>query len=151
MATQQDIVFQGQLIRNLKLRSQANQERLQSEIALAYNRIAQRDSKVMLEISAATKSDSKAMKTVALVTMVFLPATFTSAVFSMSFFNFSPETGNWTVSREFWVYWVVAIPLTGLTLLFWLFFLQEPGARPALTLARISEWRRKKSLNGWKP
>ena len=33
--------------------------------------IAQRDSRVL-------KSDSKAMKTVALVTMVFLPATFTS-------------------------------------------------------------------------
>ena len=32
----------------------------------------------MLDISSATKSDSKAMKTVALVTMVFLPATFTS-------------------------------------------------------------------------
>jgi Mg2+ and Co2+ transporter CorA len=44
----------------------------------AYNRITQRDSKVMLDISSATKSDSKAMKTVALVTMVFLPATFTS-------------------------------------------------------------------------
>jgi hypothetical protein len=34
MATQQHISFQGQLIRNLKLRAQANQERLQSEITL---------------------------------------------------------------------------------------------------------------------
>ncbi|KAG9198592.1 hypothetical protein G6514_009834 [Epicoccum nigrum] len=86
-ATQQQISFQGQLIRNLKLRAQANQERLQSEITLAYNRITQRDSKVMLDISSATKSDSKAMKTVALVTMVFLPATFTSVRL-----NFLPYT-----------------------------------------------------------
>jgi hypothetical protein len=50
----------------------------QSDSTQAYNRITQRDSKVMLDISSATKSDSKAMKTVALVTMVFLPATFTS-------------------------------------------------------------------------
>lgn len=34
LATQQQIKFQGQLIRNLKLRAQANQERLQSEITL---------------------------------------------------------------------------------------------------------------------
>ena len=40
--------------------------------------ITQRDSKVMVEIGAATKSDSTAMKTVAVVTMIFLPATFTS-------------------------------------------------------------------------
>ena len=52
--------------------------RSQADNAQAYNRITQRDSKVMLDISSATKSDSKAMKTVALVTMVFLPATFTS-------------------------------------------------------------------------
>jgi hypothetical protein len=34
LATQQQISFQGQLIRNLNLRAQANQERLQSEITL---------------------------------------------------------------------------------------------------------------------
>lgn len=40
--------------------------------------ITQRDSRVMVEIGAATKSDSAAMTTVAVVTMAFLPATFTS-------------------------------------------------------------------------
>lgn len=37
--------------------------------------ITQRDSRVMMEIGEATKSDSAAMKTVAVVTMAFLPAT----------------------------------------------------------------------------
>jgi ABC-type branched-subunit amino acid transport system permease subunit len=96
----------------------------------------------MVEIGAATKSDSAAMKTVAVVTMAFLPATFTSvslnspgctgyannlqAVFSMSFFNFSPGNGTepdeWKVSSQIWIYWVVAIPLTLMTLLAWLFW-----------------------------
>ena len=40
-ATQQHISFQGQLIRNLKLRAQANQERLQSEITLVRSPISQ--------------------------------------------------------------------------------------------------------------
>jgi hypothetical protein len=38
----------------------------------------QKDSKVLLQIGEATRSDSAAMKAVAVVTMAFLPATFTS-------------------------------------------------------------------------
>jgi hypothetical protein len=40
--------------------------------------ITQRDSTTMVGIGQATKTDSTAMKTVAVVTMAFLPATFTS-------------------------------------------------------------------------
>jgi hypothetical protein len=40
--------------------------------------ITQRDSAVMVEIGHATKNDSTAMTTVAIVTMAFLPATFIS-------------------------------------------------------------------------
>jgi hypothetical protein len=43
-----------------------------------YNMFIQKDSKVLLQIGEATKSDSAAMKAVAVVTMAFLPATFTS-------------------------------------------------------------------------
>ncbi|KAL9116190.1 MAG: hypothetical protein Q9227_000561 [Pyrenula ochraceoflavens] len=115
---------QLQIIENLKLRSQANEKRLQNEITLAYNLIAQRDSKIMMDLGKAAKSDGGAMKAIAIVTMAFLPATFTSAIFSMSFFNFSPDGANgrdeWTVSGKIWIYWVVAISLTLLTLLAWL-------------------------------
>jgi hypothetical protein len=43
-----------------------------------YNMFIQKDSKVLLQIGEATRSDSAAMKAVAVVTMAFLPATFTS-------------------------------------------------------------------------
>ncbi|KAH8711821.1 hypothetical protein GQ44DRAFT_714242 [Phaeosphaeriaceae sp. PMI808] len=123
---QQHMEFQAQLIRNMVERSRSNQERLQSEITLAYNLITQRDSKIMVAIGEATNSDSSAMKTVAIVTMIFLPATFTSAVFSMSFFDYSPATSteveNWSVSSKIWIYWAVAIPLTLLTLFAWMFW-----------------------------
>ncbi|CAN9403265.1 unnamed protein product [Alternaria alternata] len=67
------------------LRSQSNKERLQNEIALAYNMIAQRDSQVMTGLGEAARRDSGAMRTIAVVTMAFLPPTFLSAIFSMSF------------------------------------------------------------------
>jgi hypothetical protein len=47
--------------------------------------ITQRDSTTMVGIGQATKADSSAMKTVAMVTMIFLPATFTSV--SLSIFS----------------------------------------------------------------
>jgi hypothetical protein len=59
------------------------------------------------------------MKTIAFLTLTFFPATFISAIFSMSFFNYDPERDEWTVSKEFWIYWVVAIPITGITALMW--------------------------------
>ena len=53
ITTQQHMELQGQLIRNFKLRSQANQERLQSEITLVllspkdHHRVCKRDSRLI--------------------------------------------------------------------------------------------------------
>jgi hypothetical protein len=44
--------------------------------------IAQRDSRVMVRIGNAARSDSMAMKTIAVVTMAFLPGTFTSVCYT---------------------------------------------------------------------
>jgi hypothetical protein len=72
--------------------------------------------------------------------MLFLPGTYISvralregprwtcadnqqALFSMSFFHFSPSADGgseqWTVSPKFWMYWVVTIPVTALTVGIW--------------------------------
>ncbi|KAF2465117.1 uncharacterized protein BDR25DRAFT_241117, partial [Lindgomyces ingoldianus] len=59
--------FQVQLLRNLKHRQQSNHDRVQTETTLAFNMTTMRD--------------SRSMKTVAVLTMVYLPATFTSASF----------------------------------------------------------------------
>ena len=44
----------------------------------AFNTIAQIDSKTMVKISGAVQHDSIAMKTIAILTLIFLPATFVS-------------------------------------------------------------------------
>jgi hypothetical protein len=61
------------------------------------------------------------MKTISILTLVFLPATFISALFSMSFFNFDSDYG-WQMSDRFWIYWDVAIPVTALTVGSWYFW-----------------------------
>ncbi|OCL03250.1 hypothetical protein AOQ84DRAFT_303154 [Glonium stellatum] len=69
--TDQRMNLQTQIFGNLSYRQQSNHQRLQTEISLAFNMLTQIDSKVL-------KADSKAMKTVASLTMVYLPATFAS-------------------------------------------------------------------------
>ena len=61
-----------------------------------YNIMAQKESKLNLEMAAqqrrlahASKRDSTAMKTLSLLGAVFLPGTFLSSVFSMTFFDFN--------------------------------------------------------------
>jgi Mg2+ and Co2+ transporter CorA len=108
-------------ISNLRSRSISNEKRLQNEIQLAFNTVAQHDASVNLEISRATQLDSATMKTIAFVTLTFLPPTFICAIFSMSFFEFGGDS-EWTMSSKFWIYWVFAIPTTLLTTLVWTYW-----------------------------
>ncbi|KAM0352332.1 hypothetical protein ACHAPU_001997 [Fusarium lateritium] len=114
------MMWYDHVLHSLRRRASANKERLHNEIQLAFNSVAQYDSRISVEIGQATQSDSAAMKTVAFVTLTFLPATFISALFSMSFFKMDDDTGKWSVSEKFWLYWVVAIPVTLLTGGLWL-------------------------------
>jgi hypothetical protein len=104
--------FHEHMFRSLRYRAIANKERLQHEVQLAFNIVTQYDSGTTVEISKAAQSDSASMRTIAFLTLAFLPATFISAVFSMSFFDFDTDTGAWAVSDKFWIYWVVAVPTT---------------------------------------
>ncbi|RYO74422.1 hypothetical protein DL764_010825 [Monosporascus ibericus] len=104
-------------------------ERLHIQRQALYNIMAQKESKLNLEMAAqqrrlahASKRDSTAMKTLSLLGAVFLPGTFLSSVFSMTFFDFNvgPQWGpdadtsgqGAEVSQELWIYFAVTIPLT---------------------------------------
>lgn len=91
---QNQLELHQQTLSNLRARSQALEARLRNEISLvsyrqlagraptetmwAFNLVALRDSRTNVRISAAAQQDSAAMKTISLVTMAFLPATFVS-------------------------------------------------------------------------
>lgn len=112
--------FEG-FINNLRCRSVSNKERLTNEIQLSFHTIAQYDAAMSVEIGRAAQSDNAAMKTIAFVTLAFLPPTFVSAIFSMSFFSYE-DSGEWVVSEKFWIYWVCAVPTTVITTLLWYFW-----------------------------
>ncbi|GME35504.1 hypothetical protein GTA08_BOTSDO06675 [Neofusicoccum parvum] len=89
-------------------------DRLQNEINLAFNLVAQRDGQL-------ARIDNITMKTIAAVTLAFLPGTFIASLFGMNFFDFSADGDGqtWAVSEKLWLYWAVTLPLTFLTLGSW--------------------------------
>lgn len=117
--THQRLQFFEEMITSLQERSASNKARHFNEISLAYNMVAQSDARISVAIGRATQRDSEAMKTVAFLTLLFLPSTFVSAVFSTSFFDYDSGADSWNVSSKFWVYWVVAVPITLVTALLW--------------------------------
>ncbi|KAL8857596.1 MAG: hypothetical protein Q9178_005924 [Gyalolechia marmorata] len=101
--------------------------RIRIQLSVVANLIAQNDSRTNISIADAsrriafeTRRDSDAMKTIAALTMVFLPATFVATLFGMVFFTVDSGSGSgFRVNSLWWVYLAVTIPLTMLTVGVW--------------------------------
>lgn len=66
--------------------------------------------------------DSTSMKTIAVMTMGFLPATFWAALFAVPSLRWDQPT---VISPRFWVYWAVTIPTTISVFLGWLLIMNR--------------------------
>ncbi|KAK8030942.1 hypothetical protein PG990_000676 [Apiospora arundinis] len=107
-----------------------------------WNYIARRDIKTNLdiakstmettswtvEISKAAQRDSSHMRSIAVLTMAFLPGTFVATVFSMNFFDWQGGAEG-ILSPYIWIFVVVVFVLTALTLAIWRFWTASEGTR----------------------
>ena len=129
------------------------EKRTRTQIQTLYNLIAQRDNAVsiqlaeaskvtseaslrdnqaMKDIAAASQKDSAAMRMIAIVTIIFLPGTFTATLFSANFLNLQPQQG--VVSYWIWVYVALTLLLTiGVFIGYWV-----PMRRKALEIDRLA-------------
>ena len=106
--------------------------RIEMQVKTVDNLIAQGDARANLAIAQQsrliaidTKRDSIAMKTIAGLTMVFLPGTFVATIFSMVFFQVEQDNKHaLKVSPNWWLYVVVTIPLTAAVLMVWIIWLR---------------------------
>ncbi|TGO21493.1 hypothetical protein BPAE_0216g00050 [Botrytis paeoniae] len=104
-----------------------NLPEIENQRSLSTIVLAQRDSKLQYdmgklqyEMALASKRDFSAMKTIAILGIVFLPGTFIASILSTTFLDFQNPSGlRAAVSPSFWIYWVVTIPVTLIILVFW--------------------------------
>lgn len=122
MHIQDRLLFHEHMLFSLQCRAASNKEHLTNEIGLAFNTVAQYDSRVAVKIGRAAQTDTSAMRTIAFLTLVFLPATFISAVFSTSFFDYDAVRDKWSAPSKFWLYWAFAAPVTIITASCWWVF-----------------------------
>jgi Mg2+ and Co2+ transporter CorA len=84
-------------------------------------------SESMHELTKKSMQDAAAVKVLTILTLVYLPTTVVSNFFSTSFVNSEPASGagaHITVSSDWWIFAVVSIPLTLLTLYVWLVWMR---------------------------
>ncbi|KAL8894251.1 MAG: hypothetical protein Q9192_004482 [Flavoplaca navasiana] len=101
--------------------------RVRIQLSVVINLIAQNDSRTNIAIADAsrriafeTRRDSDAMKTIAALTMIFLPGTFVATLFGMVFFTVDTSSGSrFQVNPLWWIYLAVTIPLTIITIGLW--------------------------------
>ncbi|GJC89563.1 hypothetical protein ColLi_12401 [Colletotrichum liriopes] len=84
-----------------------------------WNHIARKDSKTNTAIALQTKLESSQMRTIALLTMIYLPLSSVAAIFSMDMFNWEAIEGESIVSKHIWLFAVLAVGLTLLTVAAW--------------------------------
>lgn len=111
----------------LSIMAQRQQE-LSIEIARAQSKLAEesrREQGISIEIAKTsqtiaeeTKKDGSSMKTLAVVTLIYLPCTTVSSVLAMPLFDWNADGRN-VVSPRVWVFFVIAVPLTAITIGIW--------------------------------
>lgn len=111
-----------------------------------YGLIAPFDNNMQSRLAREALRDSRAMKTLSVITIVFLPGAFVATLFSTNMFSFQDNR------QEVWIYFVISVPLTAVLLVAWILWLrntpygidaEERGA--LLSQAKDDEVKRRKT------
>ncbi|ERF70853.1 hypothetical protein EPUS_02375 [Endocarpon pusillum Z07020] len=102
-------------------------KRIDVQIQVLYTFMQQADSRTNIHIAEDTRKDSSAMKSLALITTIFLPTTALATIFSVSsFFSDAADgSGRLVVSSQFWIFWAVAAPITFFTVVLWFIWINR--------------------------
>ncbi|KAK3367287.1 hypothetical protein B0T24DRAFT_533967 [Lasiosphaeria ovina] len=92
-------------------------ERSERLSSVLFALLTHEDADASIGLAAATKRDSSSMKTVAIMTMAFLPATFFAALFAVPSLHWDQSV---VVQDTFWVYWAFTLPTTLAVFVIWL-------------------------------
>ncbi|KIN06847.1 hypothetical protein OIDMADRAFT_139651 [Oidiodendron maius Zn] len=147
------IEYLASAAKGLKGHNNKTKERLQADFNVLSSLIAQIDNKLTAKMAATSSRDSTAMKTLALITTLFLPGTFVATVFSTGMFNWqssAPNSSSQIVSSYIWIYWAFTIPLTITVAFSWrLWWAWEKRHLDRDVLLEIEKIEESASLNSW--
>ncbi|KAG9494790.1 hypothetical protein J7337_013929 [Fusarium musae] len=111
---------------------------IESQRNVLFNLITQQDSFVQSRLAGEALRDSKEMKTLSILTILFLPGAFVATVFSTNMFKFESN------GQQIWIYFAIVAPLTVALMVGWILWLkltpqgadEETGDQPGLEMAK---------------
>ena len=104
-----------------------------------YSLITQHDSYLQSKLAQESLRDSKAMKTLSILTILFLPGAFVATLFSTDMFTFRDQM------QQIQIYFAVVVPLTAVLIAGWLLWLQatpvqvDEEARPSILWSKARD------------
>jgi Mg2+ and Co2+ transporter CorA len=137
--TRQAFRYQKTLFQSTQRRLDSLDRRISNIIQLSFNIVTQGDSRLM-------QSESQSMKTIAVMTLVFMPLSTVASVFGSEFMYSKDEPGHHlTVSQDFWLLWLIAVPLTIIVVVVWRVWYTDAKGRLVDEIPRDA-----KRYMGWK-
>ncbi|TDZ16215.1 hypothetical protein Cob_v010826 [Colletotrichum orbiculare MAFF 240422] len=94
-------------------------EDMMATTQLKLSRIAMHDTNTNTQISIAMRRESSQMRSIAFVTMMYLPLTSIATIFSINVINWDAKDGERLITPHFWLYLGVAGGSTILTVGLW--------------------------------
>ncbi|CAN9247976.1 unnamed protein product [Alternaria alternata] len=103
----------------LHKRCQSTAQSVLDSLNLGHQQLAQSQSRNTLVMARSAREDSVAIRAITLVTSLYLPFSFVATMFGMNLVDFDSHSHDLLVSNQFWLYFVISIPLTVATLVCW--------------------------------
>ncbi|KAM5363506.1 hypothetical protein ACJA88_013535 [Fusarium oxysporum] len=97
--------------------------KIESQRNVLYNLITQHDSYLQARLARESLRDSKAMKTLSILTILFLPGAFIATIFSTNMFDFKSK------NQQVRIYFAIVIPLTAILMICWVLWLKNTPER----------------------
>ena len=111
--TRQALEYRKTLLQSTQRRLASLDKRMVNIIQLSFHLVTQGDSRIM-------QSENQSMKTIAVMTLIFMPLSTTAGIFGTQFMKLDEYAPfHVRVSQDFWLLWIIAVPLTVIVVLIW--------------------------------
>lgn len=140
--TRQALRYRKTLFQSTQSRLASLDARMTNVIELSFHIVTQGDSRVM-------QSESQSMKTIAVMTLVFMPLSTVATIFGTQFIKLQDESPyHVSISHDFWLLWLIAVPLTAIVLIIWRVGYTQARGRLIYQLPQRPQGER--TYTGWK-
>ncbi|KAF2648576.1 hypothetical protein K491DRAFT_240122 [Lophiostoma macrostomum CBS 122681] len=140
--TRQALDYRKTMFYSTQRRLSSLEKRMENILQLSFHWVTQSDSLIML-------SESLSMKAIAVATLVFMPLGTVAAIFGTQLISLEDDPPHHArVSQDFWLLWVISVPLTLFVIMVWRVWYHDKRAQ-LKGKARIRE-DGERGYMGWK-